>query len=77
MIEILFDHSTADNYFVLSKITVDVKDQSEKERIGRKIIENGLEGSQVFPDNDLRKQIAKLLEVDENLIDFDTNEIDL
>lgn len=76
MIEILFDHSYEDDYYMLSDISVNIADQAEKERIESKIKEINLEGIMEFPDSGLRKRIAKLLDVDENLIDFDTNEID-
>ena len=76
MIEILFDHSYEDDYYMLSDISVNIKDPVEKERIESKVKENGLEGVFAFPNMELRKRIANLLEVDENLIDFDTNEID-
>jgi hypothetical protein len=76
MIEILFDHSYEDDYYMLSVISVNIADQAEKERIESKIKEINLEGIMEFPDSNLRKRIAKLLDVDENLIDFDTNEID-
>ena len=77
MIEILFDHSYEDDYYMLSDISVNIADQAEKERIQSKIKEINLEAISDFPNRDLRKRIAELLEVDENLIDFDTNEIDL
>ena len=76
MIEILFDHSYEDDYYMLSDISVNIKNLAEKERIESKIKESNLEGILEFPDSNLRKRIAELLEVDENLIDFDTNEID-
>ncbi|GAM13414.1 MULTISPECIES: hypothetical protein [Bacillota] len=76
MIEILFDHSYEDDYYYLSTITVNIKDPIEKERIERLLKECNLEGMIEYPDSLLRKRIAKFLKVDENLIDFDTNEID-
>lgn len=76
MIEILFDHSYENDYYYLSVVTVNIKDPIEKERIDRLVMECNLEGMLEYPDRLLRKKIAKLLKVDENLIDFDTNEID-
>jgi hypothetical protein len=77
LIEILLDHSYEDNYFMISAITVSIKDPSERERIENRVKSSGLEGSLIEPDNSLAEQIAKLLDVDKKIIDFDTNEIDL
>jgi hypothetical protein len=77
MIEILIDHSYEDGYFMISNVSVNIKDPTEKERIELLVKQSGLEGTHVFPDRDLINRIAKLLQVDVSLIDFDTNEIDL
>jgi hypothetical protein len=77
MIEILLDHSYADDYFMISNIEVKIKDVVEKERIEKLIKQNGLVGSLVDPDRELSKRIAYILKVEEKLIDLDTEEIDL
>jgi hypothetical protein len=74
VIEILFDHSYADDYFMISEIRVLIEDEAEKERIVKAISENGLLGDLGYPD---REMIASILNVDPKLIDMDTNEIDL
>lgn len=38
MIEILFDHSYKDDYFMLSNISVTIIDQAEKENLEMKLI---------------------------------------
>lgn len=77
MIGILFDHSYQDDYFILSDISVNIKDPIEKEKIETRIRQGNLLGSLGFPGTDLKKYIAEFLEVDENFITFDTEEIDL
>lgn len=77
MIEILFDHSYADDYFMISDVSVNIKDLLEKERIEKLVKQSGLVGLLDFPDGDLKNRIAKILQVDASMIDFDTNEIDL
>lgn len=73
MIEVIFDQSYEDDYFMISEINVSIDDKAEKERIEKAVIENGLQGLLGFPDKDY---ISGLLRVDCNLIDMDTNEID-
>jgi benzoyl-CoA reductase/2-hydroxyglutaryl-CoA dehydratase subunit BcrC/BadD/HgdB len=77
MIEILIDHSYADDYFQIDTITVNLDDKEEKERIEKLVKQYGLEGQLVDPERELSKLIAEVLKVDESLIDLDTNEIDL
>ncbi|WP_019156638.1 hypothetical protein [Robertmurraya massiliosenegalensis] len=77
MIEILIDHSYEDDYFMISEITVNIKDVSEKERIEKVVQKSNLIGSLVDVGNDLKKRIADRLKVDVSIIDFDTNEIDI
>lgn len=77
MIEILIDHSYEDDYFMISEITVNIKDVSEKERIEKLLTTSNLIGSLVDVDNGLKKRIADRLKVDVGIIDFDTNEIDI
>lgn len=77
MIDILFDHSYQDDYFILSDISVNIKDPIEKEKIETRIKQGNFLGSLGFPGKDLKKYIAEFLEVDEGLITFDTEEIDL
>jgi len=74
VIEILFDHSYEDNYFMISEINVVIEDKTEKERIEKAIRDNGLLGSLGYPE---KEYIAGMLKVDPKLIDMDTNEIDL
>lgn len=75
MINVLIDHSYADDYFMISEITVNMEDKKEKERI--KELAKELEGQLVDVDNGLRKRIADFLQVNPKLIDYDTNEIDI
>ena len=77
MIEILVDHSSAENYTYLSDILVDIKDPIEKERIDRIIELNNLIGSSEYPDRDFQRRLAKLFGVDEGLISVEMNEIDV
>ena len=78
MIEILIDHSNEENYFMISIVSVKVEDVSEKERIEKLVKKYNIEGA--FVDGagrGLKNRIANLLEVDSNIIDLDTHEIDL
>jgi hypothetical protein len=80
MIEVLIDHTYADDYFQIDTITVNLDDKrgKEKNKKNKKVIkEANLEGSIVEPDRDLIERIAKVLGVRKELIDIDTNEIDL
>jgi hypothetical protein len=74
MIEILLDHSYEDDYFIISRISVNIKDASEKERIEKIVEKHNLVGMIGYPD---KLFIADLLKVDATIIDFDVNEIDL
>jgi len=73
-IDVLLDHSYEEDYFMISTITVNIKDETEKERVQK--IAKKLEGAFVEPGSLLRKRIADQLKVDVSLIDIDTNEID-
>ena len=77
MIEILLDHSYEDDYFMISEVTVKIKDKSEKERIEELVKKHNLEGSLVGGDRGLALRISDLLNVDVKLIDLDTQEIDI
>ncbi|MCM3598711.1 hypothetical protein M4D55_23410 [Metabacillus idriensis] len=77
MIEVLLDHSYEDDYFQIDTITVTILDKAEKERIEKLVKQHGLEGKLVDVDRGLAGRIAAVLKVDEKLIDFDTNEIDM
>ncbi|MDZ5610631.1 hypothetical protein U2I54_27450 [Bacillus pseudomycoides] len=77
MIEILIDHSYEDDYFMISDVFVKIKDSFEKERIEKLVKKHNLEGAFVDVDRGLKQRIAELLKVDADIIDFDTNEIDL
>lgn len=77
MIYVVIDHSYKEDYFMIDTITVKLKDSQEKERIEKVIKELGLEGKFVYPSRDLNRQIAKTLGVNEELIDIDTNDIDV
>jgi len=74
VIEILYDHSYVDDYYMISSIEVMIEDQAEKERISKAIQDNGLLRELGFPDADY---IASILKVNRSLIVMDTNEIDL
>ena len=75
-IEILIDHSYEEDYHMISDVVVNVKDETEKERIENLVEESNMIGVLVDVDNELRKRIAYLLKVNPFIINFDTNEID-
>lgn len=77
MIEFVFDHSNEEDYYMLSHINVDIKDPIEKERIEKKLKELSLEGMLEYPNRAFKNRIAEKLNVDEKLITYDTEEIDL
>lgn len=77
MIEVLMDHSYEEDYFMISDVTVNLKDNREKDRIEKLVEKHNLVGRLVDGDRGLSKRIANLLKVDVKLIDLDTNEIDL
>lgn len=77
MIEVLIDHSYADDYFMISNVTVNIDDAVEKERIKKAVKKHLIVGSLVSPDRTLKEDIAQALSVDQKLIDMDTSEIDL
>ena len=77
MIYVLLDQSYADDYLMISEISINIKDQNETERIEKLVESNNIIGSLVDADNDLKNRIARLLNVDASIIDFDTNDIDL
>ncbi|QUW22476.1 hypothetical protein JSQ81_02495 [Sporosarcina sp. Marseille-Q4063] len=76
MIEVIVDHSYAEDYFQIDTITVNLDDNVEKERIERSIKKSNLEGSLVDP-GDLREHLAVVLGVRKEMIDIDTHEIDM
>lgn len=75
MIIITIDHSYEDDYFMISDIEVNLSDEKEKNRI----LKNFEQLNQCLVDSDssLRKMIARTLGVAVELIDLNTNEIDL
>ncbi|WP_332632034.1 hypothetical protein [Halalkalibacter flavus] len=77
MIEVLIDHSYEEDYFMIDTITVNLKNKEEKERIEKVIKELGLEGKFVNPDRHFSKRIAEVLGVSKELINIDTNDIDI
>lgn len=77
MIEVLIDHSYEEDYFQIDTVTVKIDDLVEADRVRKIIREINLEGSLVEPSNALRSEIAKVLGVDVEIIDIDTNEIDI
>lgn len=77
MIEILVDHSYEEDYFVISTISVNVEDASEKARIEKLIEDNNIEGQLVTFNDGLSLNIADLLKVNVGIINIETNEIDL
>ncbi|SFJ43226.1 hypothetical protein SAMN04487936_102146 [Halobacillus dabanensis] len=77
MIEVLLDHSYEDDYFMISDVTVNIKDSQEKERVKELVEKHNLVGWLVDVDRGLSKRLANLLQVDAELIDFDTNDIDI
>lgn len=77
MIKFTFDHSYAEDYFALSYVDVDIKDEKKKEKVEDKIKLLNIGGMVEYPDRHLKKKLAEFLEVDVSEIDFDTEEIDL
>ncbi|MEC3884577.1 hypothetical protein VKA52_12660 [Halobacillus sp. HZG1] len=77
MIEVLMDHSYEDDYFMISDVTVNLKDAQEKDRVEKLVEKHNLVGRLVDVDRGLSRRIASLLNVDDKLIDLDTNEIDM
>ena len=77
MIEILLEHSYEEDYFMISEVSVNINDKTEKERIEKLVKKHNLEGTLVDIDRGLALRISNLLEVDAKLINFDTEEIDL
>jgi len=74
-IEVLLDQSYEDDYLMISTITVNIADNDEKARV--QAIAKKLEGLFVDYDRLLRQRVADRLQVDVNLIELDTNDIDL
>lgn len=77
MIEIQIDHSSEDDYSVISEVLIKIKDVSEKERVEKLVEKHKIVGSLVDADRSLALKIADLREVDVRIIAIDTNEIDL
>ncbi|WP_186578039.1 hypothetical protein [Aquibacillus kalidii] len=77
MINIIIDHSYADDYFMISEISVNIKDPTERERVEYLVRKYNLEGSLEDPNNSLSNRIADMLQVDVSIIDIDTEEVDL
>ncbi|WP_034757816.1 hypothetical protein [Rossellomorea vietnamensis] len=77
MIEVILDHSTEEDYFVISSVSVNIKDEQEKARVKKVVADHNLEGSLVDGDRGLALRIADVLGVNVQLIDIDTQEIDL
>lgn len=75
MITITIDHSYEDDYHMISYISIDSEDEKEKERIIEKF--KDIDGALVDPDGSLGERIAEALGVDVNLVQLDTEEIDL
>lgn len=75
MITITINHSYEDDYHMISYISIDSEDEKEKERIFKKFEE--IDSALVDPDGSLDKRIADALGVDINLLQLDTEEIDL
>lgn len=50
MIEILLDHSYEDDYFMISDVSIKIKDESEKERIEKLVEKHNIIGSLVDVD---------------------------
>lgn len=76
MIYITIDSSYEEDYHMISEVVVNLKDEKEKDRINQVVIKRNMIGALVDVDNDLSNRIARLLEVEVELIDLDTNEID-
>jgi hypothetical protein len=77
MIEIIIDHSHEEDYFMISSVTVNIDDSNEKERVEKLVAKHNLEGASVEGDRGLGLRIADVLGVNVNIIDIDTQEIDL
>ena len=77
MILVTIDHSFEDDYFMIGDIRVNIKDPEEKKRIEEVVKRSGIIQRLIYPDRQLSERIAEPLGVDVELIDIDTNEIDL
>ncbi|WP_419882816.1 hypothetical protein ACN6MY_03845 [Peribacillus sp. B-H-3] len=77
MIEVLIDHSYEDDYFMISAVSIQIKDEFEKERIEKLVEKNNMVGSLVNGDRGLALRIADELKVPVSIINIETNEIDL
>lgn len=75
MIIITLDHSYDDDYHMISEIEVMLEDKEEEERIIHNF--KRIDGALVDVDRMLRQRIADALEVDVNLVELDTNDIDI
>ncbi|GEM04538.1 hypothetical protein HMI01_15260 [Halolactibacillus miurensis] len=75
MIRIIIDHSYEDDYFRISHLDIDLKDKEKEKEVRERF--KKIEQSLVIPGRFLTKRIAKALDVDENLIELDTEEIDI
>ncbi len=75
MITVTMDQSVEDDYFVLSHISVEIEHQEEKRNIEKRF--ELINGSIVDPWDNLKERLAKHLEVDINLIELDTENIDI
>lgn len=75
MITVTIDHSYEDDYFMISSIDIRLEDEERAKAIKERF--KRIEQSLVDPDRELRTRIANALEVDVNLIEVDTEEIDL
>jgi len=77
VILVTIDHSFEDDYFMIGDIRVNIKDPEEKKRIEEVVKRSGIIQRLIYPDRQLSERIAEPLGVDVELIDIDTNEIDL
>lgn len=77
-ISITLDCSYNDDYFSISYVDIKLSDEKEKERVQKIVDEKAVEGSLVdLYGDELTDHFANLFQVDKDLINIDTNEIDL
>lgn len=78
MITINVDHSHEDDYFCISSIDVDIKDENEAKRIDEILDKNDrFEGQLLTIGDDFMSGLSELLQVSKAIITIDTEEIDI
>lgn len=78
MITINVDHSYEDDYFCISSIDVDVKDENENKRINEILDKKDrFKGQLLTIGDEFMSGLSELLQISEAMITIDTEEIDI